>query len=112
MILSPIELLFVLVVLHNLADYPLQGQFLSDAKNPNTILGKMFWPYALSAHALIHGGAVFLATHSLALALLETIFHAVTDWLKCEGKISMLTDQAIHYGCKIVWTVIIWKGLL
>jgi hypothetical protein len=96
-------LLFLLVVVHMLADYPLQGQFLSEAKNPNTVLGKMYWPHALAAHAFIHGGGVFLLTHSLWMSLAEVVIHAVTDWLKCHRRISMNVDQAIHIVCKIVW---------
>lgn len=102
------EMLFLLLVCHSLADYPLQGPFLSEAKNPNTEVGKVFWPYALSSHALIHGGFVFMITGSLILGLLETVIHAVTDWYKCKNKISLFTDQAIHYGCKVVWAVLAW----
>lgn len=101
--LNAIEMLFVLAVCHSLADYPLQGDFLAQGKNRNTPLGKLFWPYALSSHALIHGGFVFAVTGSATLGILEAVIHAGTDWLKCENKISMLTDQLIHYGCKVVW---------
>lgn len=97
------QMFFVLIVVHSLCDYPLQGEFLSTGKNRNTQLGKIFWPYALSSHAFIHGGGVFLVTGSLTLALLESAIHAGTDWLKCEGKISMLADQIIHYACKAAW---------
>jgi hypothetical protein len=101
--LNPFEMLVALFVLHSLADYPLQGEFLAQGKNPNTPLGKMFWPYALSSHALIHGGAVFLITGSVWLCLAEAVIHAVTDLLKCDGKITMLGDQLIHYACKALW---------
>lgn len=111
MILTPLEMLFAMVVLHNIADYPLQGPFLSEAKNRNTALGAVYWPFALSAHALIQGGAVFLVTHNLVLALLESAIHAMTDWLKCEGEISMWQDQAIHYGCKVLWTWLFFAGI-
>lgn len=99
------QLLFLLVVCHNLADYPLQGDFLAQGKNRHTAIGKIFWPYALSAHALIHAGFVFLATGSLLLGLLEAVVHAVTDWLKCEERISLHTDQLAHYLCKLVWAL-------
>jgi hypothetical protein len=101
--LSPFEMFVAFLVLHSLADYPLQGPFLSEAKNPNTALGQQFWPYALSSHALIHGGAVFLLTGSVWLCLAEAVIHAVTDLWKCDNKITMLGDQLIHYACKVVW---------
>jgi hypothetical protein len=103
---NPIYMLFALVVAHNLADYPLQGSFLSEAKNRNTDIGAIFWPWALSAHALIHGGFVFLITGSLVLGLLETAAHAFIDWLKCEGDISLKQDQLAHYGCKLLWVAV------
>lgn len=99
-------MLFLLVAGHALADYPLQGPFLSEAKNRNTAIGKMFWPHALFAHSMIHGGAVLLITGSLWLALAEVCIHAVTDWLKCENKLTLNADQAIHLACKLAWALI------
>lgn len=100
------HMLFMLVFAHALADYPLQGEFLSQAKNRNTPTGKEFWMHALPAHSIIHGGLVFLVTGSIWLALAETAIHGITDWFKCEGKISLHVDQAIHIGCKFVWAII------
>jgi len=40
---------------------------------------------------------------SAALGVAEAVAHGVTDWMKCEGRISLNTDQAIHLACKIVW---------
>lgn len=104
--LSPFEMLFALCVAHSLADYPLQGAFLAEAKDRNTSLGKLYWPYALSSHGLIHGGFVFLLTGSVWLGAAEAVTHSATDWLKCEKKISMLMDQFIHYACKILWVAL------
>lgn len=96
-------LLFLLLVGHALADYPLQGPFLSEAKNRNTAIGKMFWPHALAAHSVIHGGFVLLLTGSLFLAMVEVVIHGVTDWLKCEGEITLNHDQAVHIACKVIF---------
>jgi hypothetical protein len=104
-------LLFLLVAAHALADYPLQGDFLAQAKNRNTVLGKLFCPHALFAHSMIHGGFVLLLTGSVALAMAEVAIHAATDWLKCEQKISLNTDQAIHLTCKLVWAAITVYGV-
>lgn len=104
-----LPMLFLLCVGHSLADYPLQGDFLAQGKNRNTVIGKLFWPYCLSSHATIHAGFVFVVTGNLWLAMAEFIIHAATDWLKCENKISMFTDQMVHYACKILWaSLVIW----
>lgn len=103
---NPLYMLFALVVAHNLADYPLQGDFLSRAKNRNTDVGFIFWPWALSAHAFIHGGFVFAITGSLVLGLLETCAHAFIDWLKCDNVISLAEDQWAHYACKVLWVML------
>lgn len=106
------EMLFLLVAAHALCDYPLQGDFLARAKDRNTDIGKMLWPHALFAHAMIHGGAVLLITGLLPLAIAEACIHAVTDWQKCEKRISANTDQAVHLLCKIVWATIAALGVL
>ena len=103
-------ILFLLIVAHFLADYPLQGPFLSEAKNRHTAIGKVFWLHALTAHAMIHAGFVAVITGSVALGLAEAAVHAVTDFAKCEGKISLNVDQAIHLGCKVLWAVIAVYG--
>lgn len=100
------ELLFLLVVGHALADYPLQGPFLSEAKNPNTTIGKTFWPHALFAHSVIHGGFVFVLTGSIWLALAEVVIHWMTDMFKCDNWITLNTDQFIHLACKVAWAII------
>lgn len=97
------KLLFLLLAAHALADYPLQGDFLAQAKNRNTPIGKLFWPHALFAHSMIHGGFVLLLTGSIWLALGEVMIHAATDWLKCENRISLNADQFVHIFCKICW---------
>lgn len=99
-------MLFLLVVAHFLADYPLQGPFLSEAKNRHTAVGKLFWPHALTAHAMIHAGFVAIITGSIVLGLAEAVVHALTDFAKCESRISLNVDQLIHVGCKVLWAVI------
>jgi type IV secretory pathway VirB3-like protein len=96
-------LFFKLAVLHCLCDYPLQGDFLSKAKNHTAPIPGVPWYQALMAHAVIQGGAVWLVTGSLWLAAIEIVLHAVTDYLKCANRISFNTDQAIHLLCKIAY---------
>jgi len=99
-------ILFALIVGHSLADYPLQGDFLATAKNPNTDLGRIFWPHALFAHSMIHAGFVALITGSIWLGIAEAVIHGLTDLAKCERKITLTGDQAIHFACKLVWAAI------
>lgn len=90
---------------HALADYPLQGDWLSKAKNHKLGLvpGETIWPLALLSHAAIHAGAVKLATGSWWLAALEFWTHAWIDWGKCEGMFGYNADQTMHLLCKLVW---------
>ena len=92
-----------MVAAHALADYPLQGDFLSKAKNRAAPIPGVPWYQALGAHAIIHGGAVALITGKPALGIAETVVHAITDDLKCNGRLSFNQDQAIHLACKVLW---------
>lgn len=99
-------MLIALIGAHFIADYPLQGDFLSKAKNrANPIAGVPYWQ-ALGAHVAIQGVLVALITGIWWLAVVEAAIHWITDDAKCMGRISFNTDQAIHLGCKAVWWVI------
>lgn len=103
-----LRLLLLLFAAHALCDYPLQGDFLARGKNHKAPLPGVPWYQCLAAHALIHSGAVLLITGSLWLALAELMIHAATDYVKCDGRITFNQDQAIHYGCKVLWVAIIF----
>jgi hypothetical protein len=107
-----LEVFALLVVGHALADYPLQGEFLAKAKNRFARMPGTPWYQAMAAHAVIHGGAVFLATGSLLLGLTETVVHAFIDDAKCAGRISYNVDQALHIGCKIVWVLLLYTNVV
>lgn len=98
-----LQLLFFMMVGHALADYPLQGPFIAANKCRRTGDKHVPWWHALTAHALIHGGAVALVTGSVLLGVLETACHFAIDVLKNERKINIHTDQALHVLCKVVW---------
>lgn len=100
------EIFALMVVAHALADYPLQGDFLSKAKNHTAPIAGVPFYQALAAHSAIHAGFVGIITGSIWLGLAEFIIHTATDYAKCDGRISYNTDQAIHIGCKIVWAAI------
>ena len=99
-------LLGLMVFGHALADYPLQGDFLSRAKNATNPIPGVPWYQALGAHSAIPAGFVGVLTGSLYLAIAELLVHAWTDDQKCRGNISYNTDQAIHIGCKVMWAAI------
>lgn len=107
---SLFQLFFWLLVAHAVCDFPLQGEYLANAKNRNTELGKAFsgmlWPWHLFCHSLIHGGAVAYVTGSITLGCAEVMVHMVTDFLKTENKIGYATDQAIHVLSKLLWAVL------
>lgn len=100
------EMAFALVAAHALADYPLQGDFLSKAKNrANPIPGVPWWQ-AMWAHSAIHGGAVALVTGIWWLGVLEAAVHFIIDDQKCTGKLSFNQDQFLHIGFKGLWLAI------
>ena len=111
------ELILFLALLtgHALADYPLQGEWIAKAKNPNFMLpvsltvsiqAEKIWLHVLFFHGLIHGAFVYLITHNLGLGLSEIILHMFIDYNKCKGKIGYNTDQALHVICKVWWLVL------
>lgn len=104
--LSPSMMLVALLAGHALADYPLQGEFLAEGKNRHTVIGSRQWPHLLTAHSMIHAGFVGILTGSTWLALAEFCIHWMTDFAKCDKRISFNVDQAIHYCCKVAWWTI------
>ncbi|MEN5207382.1 DUF3307 domain-containing protein [Stenotrophomonas terrae] len=108
MSLIPSLTTFVLLIVgHALADYPLQGEFLSRAKNRFTPMPGVPWYQALGAHAVIHGGVVGWVTGSMLLGLLEALSHALIDDLKCGHRISYNVDQLLHVLCKLLWVALL-----
>jgi hypothetical protein len=106
--LNPLSLFYLLVVAHFICDYPLQGDFLSKAKNLSAPIQGVPWWQAMGAHSFIHGGAVALIAGNIWLGLLETIFHFAIDTAKCRGHLTFNQDQLWHIVCKIV-IVMIWS---
>lgn len=102
---DPFTVLLYLLAGHALADYPLQGDWLSKAKNHKLELvpGQAIWPLALLSHSAIHALAVLLATGSVGLAAAEFVAHTIIDYAKCDGRISYNIDQWLHISCKVVW---------
>lgn len=96
-------LALMLIGAHWLCDYPLQGQFLSDAKANGPLR-----VYHLVAHAGIQGAAVALVTGNVWLGLAEWAAHTVIDELKVKGLTTFAIDQALHIACKVAWLSVIF----
>jgi hypothetical protein len=114
----PVDVLWWLVVGHFVADFPLQSDFIAREKNPWQPIDPsrvppgqkptIFWPWVLTAHAVVHGGAVTLATGSALLGLVETVCHWFIDLAKCANLTSLHIDQSLHLACKVAWFLIWW----
>ena len=80
MIEQMLMLALMLLAVHWLCDYPLQGQFLSDAKQKGPLR-----VYHLIAHAGIQGAGVALVTGNVWLGIAEWIAHTAIDEAKVRG---------------------------
>lgn len=100
-----ISLLTTLLFAHFLLDYPLQGDFLSKAKNRVNPIPHVPWYQAMFAHTAMHGIAVGFITGVWVFAILEMAIHWWTDDAKCRGELTYNQDQAIHIVCKLIWTI-------
>ncbi len=98
-----LQLFFALCIGHALADYPLQGDFLSKGKNRYNPLPGVPWYWCLIAHAAIHAGFVWAITGSAWIAYAELLIHFTIDDAKCRGSIGFDRDQFLHLLCKVLW---------
>lgn len=105
---TPELMLTALIAGHFLCDYPLQGDFLSKAKNRASPILGVPWYQALGAHSFIHGAFVALLTGIWWLGALEASIHWLTDDAKCRGRLTFNQDQAIHIICKLAWFAVWW----
>lgn len=105
-----LKMIIALCAGHALCDFALQNDFVAKGKNLKTPFPGMAWQQIMLAHCLIHTGMVLWLTGSVWMALAELVIHYATDWAKCAGKINFNTDQAIHYGCKILWSMLVVYG--
>lgn len=100
-----LQLVFLLISCHFIADYPLQTEAIALGKNRNIDPNKfgVNWQYWLTSHAFTHGALVTLVTGNVLIGIAETISHWLIDFGKCEHKYGIHIDQALHIICKIIW---------
>lgn len=101
-------LFLILIGLHCLCDYPLQGDFLAKGKNHLDPIPGIPWYHCLFAHAAIHGMAVGIATQTPMLGVCETVLHFMIDHFKCGKMFGYNMDQFLHILCKVFWVYIWW----
>lgn len=107
MIVDALNLFFMLVFAHLLADFPLQGDFLAKAKNPYTAIEGVPWKTALAAHAAIHAEFVWFLTGSWELGAVEFFAHAGIDDMKSRKVFGFNVDQSLHLACKALYIILI-----
>ena len=103
-----ISMFFKLCIGHAVADYWAQSEGMRIAKGwDNAVMsgGVKVWPYALTAHALIHAGVVWLITGNAVLAFAEFVCHWLIDYGKCSHWYNVHVDQGMHVGCKFIWAM-------
>ena len=98
-----IEMFACLLFFHFLLDYPLQGDFLSKAKNHIAPIQHVPWYQAMFAHTAMHGFAVYWITNLWFLGAAEMLIHWWADYNKCKGELTYNVDQATHVVCKLMW---------
>lgn len=105
-------ILFKLIIGHAIMDFWAQSDALAQMKNRNRDNSsrippgqkpQILWPYALTAHALMHGAAVWFITGQCFLGIAETVCHWLIDFGKCENWYGIHQDQFLHVVCKIIW---------
>ena len=98
------------MVVHALADFPLQGSYLARQKSRKLANNRSDWIIALSAHSIIHAGGVWLVSGSLAFAAAELVLHSMIDLGKGEEKYGAAVDQIFHLTCKLTYVWLLTQG--
>ena|SRR5579864_7852520 len=113
MIAIILQLLFIMLAVHALLDFAIQGDAVAKEKSRHStseLQKHVPWYYWLTAHAMIHGAGVMLVTGSFTLGILETLAHWAIDFGKCEKWYSIHVDQALHFVCKVAWILLLANG--
>jgi len=111
-----LKTLFLLIMGHAVADFGLQSEAMAIGKNfrrrvdPNLIppgqtYDPFVWVMYLTAHALIHGAAVYMVTGLVWAAAVEVVTHWLIHLGKCNNLYGPKYDQILHVVMKIMLVV-------
>jgi hypothetical protein len=103
------DIFFLLLFGHALGDFGLQSDRIIHNKNKKN--NPDSWYIYLTAHPVIHGGLVGFFTGSFILAIAETVAHWLIDYGKMQGRYSFKVDQVLKIVCKVLWIVLMVKGI-
>ena len=109
---GPLALFAAFVVMHALADFPLQGDYIAKQKNRREADNNSVWIVALTAHCIIQAGGVWLVSGSLLLGCVEFVMHMLIDMGKGENSFGLVTDQLLHLACKLAYVMFIAFGII
>lgn len=104
---GPLALFCGFVVMHALADFPLQGDYLARHKVRKNNTAISDWLIALCSHSVIQAGGVWLVSGSVLFGITEFVLHGLIDIGKGEGKYGVVMDQSLHLLCKISYVVLL-----
>ena len=112
-----VETIFWLVVVHFVADYPLQtpemGKYKNRRNQPTPPDSKAkpvsVWVAYLTSHAFVHAGLSALVV-GVPVGLLIGGLHWIQDYFKCKIQYSPNLDQVIHVGILIIMAL--FTGML
>jgi hypothetical protein len=108
-----VNLAWLLVCGHFVADFALQTEDVSLGKDiAGNYLG-LPWYYWLIGHAATHGLVVSLVTGFFWLGMVETAIHATLDRAKSRGLFGLGAThcQLLQLMCKVAWAAIAVKVL-
>ena len=104
-IYGPVGLFFAFAIMHALADFSLQSDYMARGKRRDQAANTEEWVIALTAHSLVHAGGVWLISGSVLLGAVELGLHWLIDLGKGEGKYGVSADQGLHLACKLGYVV-------
>ncbi|MEO0445599.1 MAG: DUF3307 domain-containing protein [Verrucomicrobiota bacterium] len=106
---------FAFLIAHAIADFSLQSEFLALGKNhrsDHSFQGlegtRGIWFHCLTAHSLVHAGAVWIVSGNVYLGLIEFGLHWFIDFIKSERWTNFHVDQLLHVLCKAGYVAAIY----
>lgn len=109
--MSEISILFWLVVVHYLCDFPLQSEFMANGKSDRSPSAYPRW-HIMIAHCAIHAGGVALVMSlmqvpfAVLFGVVEFAWHMWTDEVKNRGWIDAHIDQGSHLIAKAAYVTV------